>query len=242
MKNFLAALQFITVLPVGPRGLYAPREMIAWFPLVGLTLGFLLSIFDWLVSQWWSPNAAAVLDVVFLMLVTGAFHLDGVGDTADGLYGHRDRERALAIMKDSRIGTMALVTVAACLAIKTVGIAGLQTHRSLVLLLVPAYARGAMLFGIHWLPYGRSEEGTGYDLFGSPLSLRTFAGFLPVVGLSLLLGWRAVALNFVFLLVVALTLVYYKRKMGCITGDMLGAMTESTEALLFLLLSMRWLS
>ncbi len=242
MKNFLAALQFITVLPVGPRGLYAPREMIAWFPLVGLTLGFLLSIFDWLVSQWWSPNAAAVLDVVFLMLVTGAFHLDGLGDTADGLYGHRDRERALAIMKDSRIGTMALVTVAACLAIKTVGIAGLQTHRSLVLLLVPAYARGAMLFGIHWLPYGRSEEGTGYDLFGSPLSLRTFAGFLPVVGISLLLGWRMVALNFVFLLIVILTLGYYKRKMGCITGDMLGAMTESTEALLFLMLSVRWLS
>ena len=242
MKNFLAALQFITVLPVGPRGLYAPREMIAWFPLVGLTLGFLLSIFDWLVSQWWSADAAAVLDVVFLVLLTGAFHLDGLGDTADGLYGHRDRERALAIMKDSRIGTMALITVAACLAIKTVGIAGLQTHRSLVLLLVPAYARGAMLFGIHWLPYGRSEEGTGYDLFGSPLSPRTFTGFLPVVGLSLLLGWRMLALNFVFLLIVVLTLVYYKRKMGCITGDMLGAMTESTESLLFLMLSMRWLS
>ena len=59
MKNFLAALQFITVLPVGPRGLYAPREMVAWFPLVGLALGFLLCVFDGLVSQWWSPGAVA---------------------------------------------------------------------------------------------------------------------------------------------------------------------------------------
>ncbi|MDJ0668523.1 MAG: adenosylcobinamide-GDP ribazoletransferase [Desulfobacterales bacterium] len=242
MKHFLAALQFITILPIGPRGLYAPREMIAWFPLVGLAIGILLSVFDWLASQIWSPGAAAVLDVVFLMLVTGAFHLDGLGDTADGLYGHRDRERALAIMKDSRIGTMALVAVVACLALKTVGIAGLQSNRPLVLLLVPAYARGAMLFGIHWLPYGRSEEGTGYDLFGAPLTMRTFAGFVPLVGLSTLLGWPMVILNLFFLLIVGLTLGYFKRKIGCITGDMLGAMTESTEALLFFVLAMRGLS
>ena len=242
MKNFLAALQFITVLPLGPRGLYAPREMIAWFPLVGLAIGILLCVIDWLASQIWSPGAAAVLDVIFLMLVTGAFHLDGLGDTAEGLYGHGDRERALAIMKDSRIGTMALVTVVACLALKTVGIAGLQSDRSFVLLLVPAYARGAMLFGILWLPYGRSEEGTGYDLFGTPLTKGTFAGFVPLVGLSFLLGWRMVALNLLFLLVVFVTLVYYKRKIGCITGDMLGAMTETTETLLFFVLSMRGLS
>ena len=242
MKNFLAALQFITVLPLGPRGLYAPREMIAWFPMVGLAIGILLCVIDWSASQIWSPGAAAVLDVIFLMLVTGAFHLDGLGDTADGLYGHRDRERALAIMKDSRIGTMALVTVVACLALKTVGIAGLQSDRSLVLLLVPAYARGAMLFGIRWLPYGRSEEGTGYDLFGTPLTKGTFAGFVPLVGLSFLLGWRMVALNLFFLLVVFFTLVYYKRRIGCITGDMLGAMTETTETLLFFVLAMRGLS
>lgn len=241
MKNFFAALQFITTLPIGPRGLYAPREMIAWFPVVGLALGVLLCVFDRLVAALWSPGAAAVLDVIFLMLVTGAFHLDGLGDTADGLYGHRDRGRALAIMKDSRIGSMALVTVAACLALKTVGIAGLQTDRSLLLMLVPAYARGAMLFGIRWLPYGRSQEGTGFDLFAKPLTISAFAGFLPVVALSFLLGGRMAALILFFILIVALTLVYYKRKVGCITGDMLGAMTEITEALLFFLMAMRGL-
>lgn len=242
MKQFLAALQFITILPIGPRSLYAPRQMIAWFPMVGLTIGILLSALDWLTSQIWPAGAAAVLDVAFLALVTGAFHLDGLGDTADGLYGHRGRERALAIMKDSRIGTMALVAVIACLALKTVGIAGLQSDRSLVLLLVPAYARGAMLFGIRWLPYGRSEEGTGYDLFNTPLTLGAFAGFVPLVALSALLGWRMVILNLSFLLIVYLTLGYYKRKIGCITGDMLGAMTESTEAVLFFMLAMRGLS
>jgi adenosylcobinamide-GDP ribazoletransferase len=242
MKPFFAAVQFITVLPIGPRGLYAPRAMIAWFPMVGLMLGALLSLFDRLALALWSPEAAAVLDVVFLILVTGAFHLDGLGDTADGLYGRRDRERALAIMKDSRIGTMALVTVTACLALKAVGIAGLQSDRWLLLLLVPGYARGAMLCGIRWLPYGRAREGTGYDLFARPLTIVSFAGFIPLVGLSLLLGGRMVALNLFFILIVALTLIYYRRKIGCITGDMLGAMAEITEALLFLMLAMRGLT
>jgi adenosylcobinamide-GDP ribazoletransferase len=239
--NFLAALQFITVLPLGPRGLYAPRDMIAWFPMVGLALGLLLCACDQLAAALWSPIAAAVLDVIFLMIITGAFHLDGLGDTADGLYGHREREQALAIMKDSRIGSMALVTVVACLALKTIGIAGLQTDRALLLLLVPAYARGAMVFGIRWLPYGRSQEGTGFDLFTRPLTISSFAGFLPIIALSFLLGTKMAALIFFFTLVVALTLVFYKHKIGCITGDMLGAMTEITEASLFFLMAMRGL-
>ena len=241
LKHFFAALQFITVLPIGPRGLYAPRAMIAWFPLVGLALGLLLCLFDQVVSALWSPSAAAVLDVVFLILVTGAFHLDGLGDTADGLYGRRDREHALRIMKDSRIGTMAMVTVVACLALKAVGIAGLQTDRPLLLLLVPAYARGAMLFGIRWLPYGRAQEGAGFDLFATPLTIVSFSGFLPVLALSCLLGARMPMLILFFILIVALTLVFYKHKIGCITGDMLGAMTEGTEALLFFLMAMRGL-
>ncbi len=241
MKNFLAAVQFITILPIGPRGLYAPREMIAWFPVVGLGLGVLLALFDRLVAAQWSPGAAAVMDVVFLMVLTGAFHLDGLGDTADGLYGQHDRERALRIMKDSRIGTMALVTVLGCLALKVAGIAGIKADRSLLLLVVPAYARGAMLFGILSLPYGRSQEGTGFDLFATPLTPATFFGLAPVVVLSLGLGMKMAALLLCFVLIVTLTLIYYKRRIGCITGDMLGALTEITEGGLFFLMAMRGL-
>ncbi len=241
LTHFCAAIQFITILPIGPRGLYAPREMIAWFPVTGLAIGFLLCLFDRAVAALWSPGTAAVLDVVFLMLVTGALHLDGLGDTADGLYGRRERESALRIMKDSRIGTMAMVTVVACLALKTVGIAGLQTDRSLLLMLVPAYARGAMLFAIRWLPYGRSQEGTGFDLFATPLTVASFSGFLPVLALSCLLGARLPVLMAGFVLIVGLTLLFYKRRIGCITGDMLGAMTEMTETILFLLMALRGL-
>ena len=237
MKSFIAAIQFLTILPLGPQGTYAPRAMIPWFPVVGLLLGVVLAFFDMLVSNLWAPSAAAVLDVILLMALTGALHLDGLGDTADGLYGHRPQAHALEIMKDSRIGAMALVTVVAALMMKWSGLAGVAQHRFLVLALVPAYARGAMLFGIRALPYGRSS-GTGYDLFATPLGVRDFSGLMAVAGLSLLLGWPALILNLVYPFLVWGMLIYYRRKIGCITGDMLGAMAEATESALFLLMAM----
>jgi len=237
MKPLIAAIQFLTVLPLGAKGTYAPRAMIAWFPIVGLLIGMLLAVFDAAVSRLWAPSAAAVLDMILLILLTGALHLDGLGDTADGLYGQRPVEKALSIMKDSRIGAMALVTVVATLSIKWSGLAGLQQDRFLLLVLIPAYARGAMLFGIRGLPYGRRAEGTGYDLFATPLTLSDFTGLIAVVALSAMLGWPAIFLNLFFILSVLLIIAYYRRKIGCITGDMLGAMTELIESVLFFLMA-----
>jgi adenosylcobinamide-GDP ribazoletransferase len=70
-----------------------------------------------------------VLDVVLLAAITGAFHLDGLADMADGLYGQREREKALAIMKDSRVGAMGLVAVACVLLVKTVGLGSIDHAR-----------------------------------------------------------------------------------------------------------------
>jgi adenosylcobinamide-GDP ribazoletransferase len=223
---------------VGRSGIYDPTGMIAWFPAVGLLVGGLLLVVDQLATALWSPGAAALVDVIFLAGITGALHLDGLGDAADGLYGHRSRERALEIMKDSRIGMMALVVVAACLAVKWCGIAGLDAARSRLLLLVPAYARAAMVFGIRLMPYGRPEGGTGRDLFDEPLPASAFWGVGALAALSVVCGWRMLALNLFFAVLVAGLLLYYNRKVGCITGDMLGAMTEVTEAALFFLMSM----
>lgn len=241
MKAFAAAIQFLTVLPVGRSGIYDPMGMIAWFPAVGLVLGLMLFVLDAFAGAMWSPAGAALVDVIFLAAVTGALHLDGLGDTADGLYGHRSKERSLEIMKDSRIGMMALVAVVTCLAVKWCGIAGLDTARGRLLILVPAYARAGMLFGIRLLPYGRPEGGTGRDLFQAPLANRALWGVGAVLLLSLTCGWRMLALNFFFAATVASLLVFYRKKLGCITGDMLGAMTEATEAALFFLMSMGWL-
>ena len=113
----------------------------------------------------------------------------------------------------------------------------LESHRSLLLVIIPAYARAGMVFGIRYLNYGRSEEGIGHGFFGDSLKVSGFAGCLIPVILSVFLGWKALWLNFCFILIFTAILGYYKKRMGCITGDMLGAMNEALESFLFLLAS-----
>jgi len=237
MKSFIAAIQFITILPIGKPGTFEPQGMVQFFPIVGLILGIMLALFDLLVSQLWSMPVASVLDVIFLVWITGAFHLDGLGDTADGLYGQRPKQRALEIMKDSRIGAMALAAVVCALSVKWGGILDLNIHRTLFLIIIPAYSRAGSLFGFRFLKYGRSDQGTGHAFFKERLELSGFWGLLFPVFISLFTGWRCIILNAGFAVVTALILMFYKKRMGCITGDMLGAMIEITESVLFLTVS-----
>lgn len=233
MKNLVSAIQFITRIPVGAPGTFEPSGMIPYFAVVGLLIGLLLAAFDHVVSRFWSGHMTAILDGIFLVWITGAFHLDGLGDTADGLYGNRPREKALRIMKDSHIGAMALVTVVSALAVKWGAIADLDRHRALFLILIPAYARGSMLFGFRFLSYGRPEGGTGHAFFETRLRLRDFWALSIPAGLSAFAGIPGLLVTLAFIVTVAGILHFYRRRMGCITGDMLGAMTEITEAALF---------
>jgi adenosylcobinamide-GDP ribazoletransferase len=237
MNRLIAAIQFLTLLPLGKSVVYDPKGMVPFFPVVGLMVGAFVSMFDYAALYLWPKPVVAVLDVVFLAVITAAFHLDGLGDTADGLLGHRPRDKALAIMKDSRIGVMGLVAIVCGLAVKWAGIMNLDAHRTLLLVLIPTYARSGMLFGIRFLPYGRPGGGTGRDFFGEPLKVSAFWGVLIPLVLSYFLGWKGLGLTLLFLVTTAVILGYYKKRMGCITGDMLGAMTEWTESILFLLVS-----
>lgn len=230
---------FITILPAGKEVRFSPLGMIRCFPVVGLILGAMLVAVDRGASLLWSDPVVAILDMLFLVAVTGAFHLDGLGDAADGLFSHRSRERALEIMKDSSTGMMGLVAIIAILAVKAAGIYAVKAECSpsatlAILLIVPALSRGSMLFGIRFLQYGRKNTGTGHDLFGKKLPVKDFVWLLSVIVMALLLGIKGIALVLVFGVTVGLLLCFYKVKMGCITGDMLGAMTEVTEAVLFL--------
>jgi adenosylcobinamide-GDP ribazoletransferase len=237
MTRLIAALQFLTIIPLGKSAIYDPKGMVPFFPVVGIIIGGLLSIFDHVALNFWPEPITAVLDVIFLVVITAALHLDGLGDTADGVLGHRSREKALMIMKDSRIGVMGLVAIVCGLAIKWGGITHLTAHRTLLLVLIPAYARSTMMFGIHFLEYGRPDGGTGHDVFGESLTLSAFQWMLIPVTLSIFLGWKGIWLNLIFAVLTITIIFYYKKRMGCITGDMLGAMTEVTESLLFLLVS-----
>ncbi len=234
MTAFIASLQFITAIPLGKPRPFDAKGIIVHFPLAGLAIGLILSLFDLIASSLWSTRVAGVLDMMLLAAVTGAFHLDGLADAADGLYGHREREKILAIMKDSRVGAMGLVVVACVLLVKAAALGSLVHGRFLTLMIVPAYARSAMLAGIRFLPYARGKEGTGSAFFETPLSAVDFRFVVVPVILSLFLGWRGLLLNLVFAAATAALLLIYHKKLGGITGDLLGAMTEIMEAVLLL--------
>jgi len=236
-KQLIAALEFLTLLPLGKPLSFDPKGMIPYFPAVGIILGVLVSIFDQAASRLWTEPVVAVLDVGLLIVLTGALHLDGLGDTADGLLGHRTREQALTVMKDSRIGVMGLAAIIGGLSVKWAGIMSLDAHRSLLLIIIPAYARGGMLFGMRFLEYGRPDSGTGRPFFKDPLNIVAFWGLLIPMALTYFLGWRGIWLIFIFAITITTILYYYKKRLGCITGDMLGAMAEITESVLFLLVS-----
>ncbi|MBU8850086.1 MAG: adenosylcobinamide-GDP ribazoletransferase [Desulfobacterales bacterium] len=234
-----SAILFITILPAGKNVPYSPMGMIKYFPVAGLILGGLLLVFDVVVSYFWPPLVVAVLDVVFLVMVTGALHLDGLGDTADGLFSHRSKQRVLEIMKDSRTGMMGLVAVVCILAVKTAGIYSVKTSGThlqtmALLLIIPSYSRSAMLFGIRFLDYGRKDKGTGLDFFEKEMGLKDFSFVLIPMIISLFLGYKCLVLNLVFVGTLLLVLGFYKKKLNCITGDMLGALNEIMEAVLFL--------
>jgi adenosylcobinamide-GDP ribazoletransferase len=237
MKHLISAFQFLTILPLGkPQELDASKTT-PCFPIVGLGIGLILMLADYLFLKLWPVQVASLLDILLLAILSGGLHLDGLGDTADGLFSHKSPERALAIMRDSRIGAMGLLAILFVLAIKWACLQAVAEHRALYLLIIPAYSRGAMMFGIKFLSYGRPEGGVGTDFFSHkpPLVALTFILFPALI--SLRLGYPAIWLNALFILVTALILLYFRRRLGCITGDMLGAMAEFEEACLFLVAS-----
>ncbi|MFP4672021.1 MAG: adenosylcobinamide-GDP ribazoletransferase [Desulfohalobiaceae bacterium] len=237
IPHFLGALGFLSVLPAGSRAEFNAPAMLGHFPLVGLVLGAILAVFDSLALLIWPAPLVGILDAVLLILLTGGLHLDGLGDSADGLFSHQGRERALAIMKDSRIGVMALLAIVAVLAIKAGSLGALQDKRWLALVLVPGYSRLGLVFAMRFLPYGRPDGGTGQAFFSSKIQPQAFWGLGPLVLGSLFLGWAGLALNLVFALLVLAAIYFYRRQLGCVTGDTLGALNEVLEAGLFLLLA-----
>jgi adenosylcobinamide-GDP ribazoletransferase len=101
-------------------------------------------------------------------------------------------------------------------------------------MIVPAYARSSMMVAMRFLPYARGKEGTGSAFFETPLSAMDFKFVAAPVFLSLFLGWRGLLLNLFFATATVALICLYRKKLAGITGDLLGAMTEILEAVLFL--------
>jgi len=239
MKAFFAAIQFLTVIPVpGAKNIRETdiERCAPFFPLVGLLIGCLVALFDYFVSGFFPSLPATVLTVLVLLTITGGLHMDGLADTADGVFSVRSRERMLEIMRDSRIGAMGVLAIVFIIALKISALAPLPLPQRLaILVLMPIGSRFAMLLMLTALPYARKDGGLA-TLF---IARRTWLN--PAFALIFLgaAGWFLGAwmgLVAVLTAVVAAGLVswYIYSKLGGFTGDTIGAASEITETILAL--------
>ena len=229
MRSVLAAVGFLTRVPVG-RALSGNdvARGTPYFPLVGAAVGALgaavaVSLDDVFLS--------AALAVGAVVLVTGAFHVDALADTADAV-GGMTRERALEIMRDSRIGTFGAAAVALDLIIRVAAVEHLVVAGRVwgTLIAAGALSRAASVVLSTVLPYPRAGGGPGSVLTGLVSRRRVgIAVVLALVVSGVALRVDALAAGGAVLATAVLLGLVYRRWLGGATGDALGAVSELSE-------------
>ncbi|MEH6721157.1 MAG: adenosylcobinamide-GDP ribazoletransferase [Aurantimonas endophytica] len=184
-----------------------------------------------------SPFVAATLAVGTLVLTTGALHEDGLGDVADGLFGHHERERAIAIMKDSRVGTYGALALILSAALRIGLLAQLveadRGGAALALLAAAAVSRGAMAW--LWSVLPSADIGGLADRMGRPTAAVGLRALVVGDGIFLVLGALAFGIlpAFAGLALGGLVLLWFRgviwRRLGGQSGDCLGAAQQMTE-------------
>lgn len=227
------AIAFLTILPVGPANTAASSDIAAsfgWFPLVGFGIGLMLCAADWLIAPLLGHAIRAVLMVLILTVLTGALHLDGVADTADALGAGRNRERALDILRDSRIGSFGAIALYFLLALKVIAIAGSAgEQRSAMLYAAPGLGRWAMVALASGLDYLRAE-GVGSAMLRRDRRRNLWIATLTaVVALAPLVTLHAFRACLIAAAATAALRAFYRRWIGGVTGDMIGAAGELVE-------------
>jgi len=241
VKNFLQALSFLTILPVGHLSVSEGKELarsMSFFPLAGLIIGFILAVGYYLFLFLFSGALVLWLTIGLLALLTRGLHLDGFADTMDGLGSGGPREKILEVMRDSRIGAFGVISLILLIGAKYLALDQIPSPSiPYTLILMAVMGRNAMVLVCYRSPYARSEGGLAKP-FTENLGVRevTFSS-LSAFGIALLtMGIKGIL---VFLGICLFSLVYrffFIKKLGGVTGDILGAANELAELLCLILL------
>ena len=241
MRLILIAFQFLTIIPL-PFRFHCEKEDLgrstAFFPVVGLAIGGMLLLVNWLASPWVVRPLCDALLITLLALLTGALHLDGLADVCDGLAARGGRERFLAVMKDSQVGAVGAVGLVLGVLLKWQALAAVPMElKWQALLLFPALARFGQVLTMTGARHARQDglgaaftEGAGWTPLLLAFATTASASFY-LLGLNGLIAVGAVCM-----LVVA-GRTFFQRKLGGLTGDTIGCISELNEITALIVIS-----
>ena len=236
--NFLAALGFLTSIPVGKRAMEGKSlaGSAVYFPLVGLVLGFILAGVDYGLGRVLPNPLTSAITVTVLVLLTGALHFEGFIDSCDGLFGGHTRERRLEIMRTKNVGAYAVAGGALLLIIKFAAISSLshESTRFWVIVIFPMLSRWGMMLALSVFPYAR-EQGLGTAFRGVGFALVIIAAAVTLILAGVFAGLAGALLFALATIVAMLISLWVTKLLGGLTGDTYGAINEVTEVFVLII-------
>ncbi|MEI6895504.1 MAG: adenosylcobinamide-GDP ribazoletransferase [Colwellia sp.] len=245
LNLFYLALSFFTRLPV-PKTMHYSDLLLnkanRYFSLVGILIGGILGVFYSGFSPFVPANIAILLIMVLSLLLTGAFHEDGLADMADGMGGGFTKEKKLSIMKDSRIGTYGAVTLVMAFLLKYALLVELSTlnsnHLLIAIVLAESLSRAVAGSLISTMPYVSDSDLSKSKPLAQAQSLSELA-LLLLVGLMPLIFYPSQVILSLLLVLIAFR-YFFKHwlmaKIGGFTGDCLGAAQQISQLLIYITL------
>lgn len=240
MRLFFIAIQFLTIIPLPFSVRCGEKDLgrsLSFFPLAGLTLGALLVGANHILSGFLPRGVVDLLLIIALAVITGVLHLDGLADVCDGLAARGNKERFLAVMKDSRTGAAGAVGLILALLLKYQALLALpEDVKTQALFCFPMLARFAMAQMTVGARNARSD-GLGIAFIdGAGWLQMLMATITTLAGAVLLMGIRGLWLFVTAYLLTWAMKAWFHRKIGGVTGDIIGCAGELNEILCLLMI------
>jgi adenosylcobinamide-GDP ribazoletransferase len=249
---FLTAVMFYSRIPC-PSWVDHDAELLnkatIYFPLIGWIAGVWAALIFWGSSFVFPLEIAVLCSMIASVLLTGAFHEDGFGDTCDGFGGGWTKAKILEIMKDSRVGTYAVVGLILLFGIKFCALKNMEIWEAILALLIAhPLSRWVAVWLIFTMNYARENDEIGAkakpvakQISGSEFSVATFFGWVPLIIASIYFAnyWLFSIGIGLFLLKKQLER-YFTKWIDGYTGDCLGATQQVAEVLIYLTLIIVW--
>lgn len=233
------AFQFLTRIPIPAAAIpYDPAALsraTRYFPVVGLVIGSGAALLHHLVAPHLPPAPTALAVLIYLVLITGCFHEDGLADAADGLGGGWNRDQILTIMKDSRIGSYGAAALILSLLARFILLLEIPTAQfAPYIISAHVLCRWSSLGLSYALPPATEASGLGSRIAALTSRSSLIAATIFTLAVVLIaLHWLALAPIAATLLVTALSGWYYHRRIAGVTGDCFGATNQLVEIAIY---------